>query len=97
MAGLIRDSRLKCDVYDGGAYRVAGTASKRGVAGRYRVRLFDRFSARFLYETWSATDGSYVFNNIAYRQNGYFVIEFDHNDILLNAAIADLVTPEPMP
>lgn len=88
---------LQQDIYDGGAYRITGTVTELGVVGRYRVRLFDRASARCLRETWSAADGSYSFNDIAYRANGYFAVAYDHGDSPLNAAIADLITPEPMP
>lgn len=82
---------------DGGLYRIVGTISELGVSGSYRVRLFDRLSARCLRESWSGNDGSYAFNNVAYRPNGYFIVAYDHGDNPLNAAIADLITPEPMP
>ncbi|MCO5763771.1 MAG: hypothetical protein NHG36_20095 [Chromatiaceae bacterium] len=59
--------------------------------------MFDRLSARCLRESWSGNDGAYAFNNIAYRPNGYFIVAYDHGDNPLNAAIADLITPEPMP
>lgn len=85
------------EVEDGGGYRITGTVTELGVAGPYRVRLFDRQSARCLRETWSVADGSYSFDYIAYRANGYFAIAYDHGDNPLNAAIADLITPEPMP
>lgn len=85
------------DAWDGGNYRIIGTVTELGVVGAYRVGLFDRFSAKCIRETFSAIDGSYSFNNLAYRQNGYFAIALDHGDNPLNAAIADLITPEPMP
>lgn len=88
---------LRRDMENGGASRVGGTVTELGVAGSYRVRLHDRKSAQCLRETWSAADGSYVFNDIAHRPNGYYVVAFDHGANPLNAAIADLVTPEPMP
>lgn len=98
MAGYFRGlTRLSCDLEAGGCYRIAGTADELGVLGRYRVRLFDRVSGRPLRETWSDSAGNYAFNYIAYRAQGYFVVAFDHGDSPLNAAIADLVTPEPMP
>jgi hypothetical protein len=87
---------IKSDVVDGGSFRIAGTVDELGSAGKYRVRLFDRQSARCIRETWSATDGSYSFDWIAYRYRGYFVIAYDHGDNPVNAAIADMITPEPM-
>lgn len=87
----------RSDFYDGGRYRIIGTVTELGLAGRYRVRLFDRQSARCIAQTWSNASGAYAFSGIAYRANGYFVVAYDHGDNPLNAAIADLVTPEPMP
>jgi hypothetical protein len=95
--GVIMPTGWRDDLYDGGAYRIAGTVDELGVAGPYRVRLFDRQSARCIRETWSAADGSYSFPYIAYRPNGYFAVAYDHGDNPLNAAIADLITPESMP
>lgn len=98
MAGAFRGlTRLTRDIEDGGAYRVAGTVDELGVVGRYRVRLFDRISGRILRETWSDADGAYAFNYIAYRAEGYFAVAFDHGASPQNAAIADRITPEPMP
>lgn len=88
---------LRAEIEHGGNYQITGTVTELGTAGRYRVRLFDRRTARCIRETWSAADGSYSFPYIAYRANGYFVVAYDHGDNPLNAAIADFVTPEPMP
>ncbi|MBK1719239.1 hypothetical protein [Thiocystis violacea] len=85
------------DVYDGGHYRIIGAVDELGAVGPYRVRLFDRQSARCIRETWSDEAGNYRFDWIAYREQGYFAIAYDHGDNPLNAAIADLITPEPMP
>ena len=82
---------------NGGFHRITGTVTELGAAGVYRVRLFDRRSAQCLRETWSAADGSYAFPNVANQPNGYFAVAFDHGENPLNAAIADLITPEPMP
>lgn len=87
--------------YQGG-YRITGSVTELGSPGAYRVRLFDRRTGMMVRETWSASTGEYAFNNITptpnnTATNGYFVIAFDHGDNPLNAAIADLVTPEPMP
>lgn len=88
---------LRADQQDCGVYQITGTVDELGVAGAYRVRLFDRISARCIRETWSDASGAYAFQNIAYRYRGYFVIAYDHGDNPHNAAIADLMTPEAMP
>lgn len=97
IAGLLFQPGVRVDIEDGGAYRITGNVDELGVYGSYRVRLFERRSGRCIRETWSAADGSYSFPSIAYRHQGYFAIAFDHVDNPLNAAIADLITPEPMP
>lgn len=81
----------------GGWHRITGTVTELGAVGAYRVRLFDRKTAICIREMWSAADGAYVFNNLANQPNGYFAVAFDHGADPLNAAIADLITPEPMP
>jgi hypothetical protein len=85
------------DINDAGQYRIKGVVDELGIVGRYRVRLFDRRSARCIRETWSAADGSYEFDWIAYRDKGYFIVAYDHGENPLNAAIVDLITPESMP
>lgn len=96
-AAHLRDPRFGRDMAMGGTYRIVGTVAEVGVAGPYRVRLHGRRSGLLVRETWSAADGSYSFPLIAYHLNGYYAIAFDHGDNPLNAAIADLITPEPMP
>lgn len=96
--GVLHLPRITADLQDGGNYRIADNVSRLGVLGTYRVRLFDRLSGRLIRETWSNVDGSYAFEFIAYRLNGYFIVAFDHTSgDRRNAAIADLITPEPMP
>lgn len=97
MPGRAMVLTLRRNIVDGGPYQITGTVDELGVVGRYRVRLFDRTSGRCTCETWSAADGSYSFPSIAYRLNGYFAVAYDHGDSPLNAAIADLLTPEVMP
>lgn len=98
MAGkMILSPLIRRDAEDGGSYRVRGTITEDGAVANRRVRLFNRVDGRLLRETWSAADGSYQFNRIAYRAQGYIVIVHDHGSNPKNAAIADLVTPEPMP
>lgn len=74
-----------------GNYRIVGTVKELGVAGAYRVRLFDKQSARCIRETWSKLDGSYCFDNIADTE--YFVVAYDHGDDPKNAQIFDFVRP----
>lgn len=100
--GVVANSRIPRilrgpNYYFGGSYRIAGTVTEMGVPGPYRVRLFHRASALCLAETWSTADGAYVFNNLAGTSNDYFAVAYDHGDNPLNAAIADLITPEAMP
>lgn len=97
MATRILPSLLKHNLYYCGRYRIIGTVTELGVTGRYRVRLFDRKIGLCVQETFSSSDGTYAFNAIKFITNGYFVVAFDHGDNPLNAAIADLVTPESMP
>lgn len=81
----------------GGFHRITGTVTELGAAGVYRVRLFDRRTAMCVRETWSAANGTYAFDHLENQPNGYFAIAHDHGASPLNAAIADLITPEPMP
>ena len=87
----------KYSVFYGGGYRITGTVAELGVLGRYRVCLMERLTNKCVNQVVSAADGVYVFDNIKYQANGYYVIAFDRGDNPLNAAIADLITPEPMP
>lgn len=81
----------------GGAYQISGAVDRLGQVGSYRVMLFDRASGRYIRETTSSALGAYAFTNLEYRASGYFAVAFDSNATPLNAAIADLITPELMP
>lgn len=85
------------DKYYGG-YRIRGTAKKQGAVGRFPLALMVKDSGQIIRKTMSAADGSFAFNNIDYLYQGYTVVEYD-GELAdpLNAAIADLVTPEAMP
>lgn len=96
MTNSILSPILKGNEFDYGLYRIVGTVARLGVAGVYRVRLFDHRTARCIYETWSDNQGHYAFNYLTSNYS-YFVIAFDGIPDSLNAAIADLVIPEPMP
>lgn len=85
------------DTQDGGAHRITGTVDELGQSGAYRVRLHDRVSGRLIRETWSDASGAYSFGSIANRPQGYYLLAFDHGADPVNAAVADLVSPEPMP
>lgn len=80
-----------------GNYRIVGTVTESGIPGAYPVRLYDRQTGRLLAETQSAANGDYAFSSLVNRLNGYFTVAHDYGNNPLNAAIADLVTPEPMP
>lgn len=97
MAGRLLCRLSRANAWLGGRFRITGTVTELSIAGAYRVRLYDRKTGTLLKETWSSANGAYTFSSIAAQDNGYFVIAFDHGDNPLNAAIADLITPEPMP
>lgn len=84
------------DMVDGGGYRIHGTAKKQGWPGRYRIRLFDRLSGRLVREVWSAPNGAYSIEYIAYRYQGYFATLHDSAPYKYLDG-RDYVTPEPMP
>lgn len=81
----------------GGIYQIRGTVSRENIPGKYKVVLFDAFSKLMVAQKNSDNDGSFVFTHLKYIDNGYFLVAYDHTGTPLNAAIADLVTPEPMP
>ena len=74
-----------------GSYSISGTVKELGVTGAYRVRLFDKQSARCIRETWSAGNGTYSFENLA--DLTYFVVAYDHGATPQNAAVVDSVQP----
>jgi len=83
-----------------GEYRITGTAQVQGAAAQRRILLLERTSGKALRETRSdASTGAFAFNYLANWPKGYLLIEQDWREGAspFNAAIADLVTPEPMP
>lgn len=98
MAGrLLLSPLIRRDAEDGGSHRIRGTITEDGAVAARRVRLFNRLDGRLLREAWSGPDGTYRFDRLAYREQGYLVIVHDHGANPKNAAAADLATPEPMP
>lgn len=85
--------------YFNGNFCIKGIASRLGVPGQYFVCLFDKKTKRIIESQWSNKDGEYEFRGFALIDKGYFIIEYDNDSesSLLNAAISDFVTPEPMP
>ena len=97
MTTTVMPNPVLVDMMFGGLFKITGIVYELGVAGSYRVRLFDRKSGVCVSETWSSANGAYTFNNIAYKYKGYFVVAFDHGvNARPEAGIVDLVTPELM-
>lgn len=70
--------------------------SRAGVMGSYRVYLLDRETGELVARTISTSDGHYAFSNLKVVQDGYLLTAIDNDPKVdaLNAAVADLVTPE---
>lgn len=64
-----------------------------------RVRLIEKTSGRVAAESWSNQTGGGVFERLAFIEQGYAVHAYNNttNPLLDYPAIADFVTPEPMP
>lgn len=93
---LVAPKRL--NPYFGGGHRIAGTAAKLGAVGAYNVLLYDRRSGMLLARTVSASNGTFSFDGLEYRPNGYRLVAEDGATVSpLNAAVADLITPVVMP
>lgn len=75
--------------------RIAGTVSKLGTPGPYRVRLHLRRNGVLYAQTWSNAAGDYVFEIVP--PEPCYVVAFDDSDTPVNAAISDYVMPVPMP
>lgn len=88
----------RIDVEHGGVHRIVGTVKEKGTPDQPLSRLVGLFRMRdkiFIRETWSAPDGSYVFDWIDGAEK-YFTVAFDHLGNY-RAVIADNLVPEPMP
>lgn len=97
MTTTVFPSLIAVDIVHGGPYSINGTVSRLGVVGKYKVRCYHHHTGKLIKETWSDTNGAYLFTGLKYLANGYFSVAFDNNATPLNAAISDLITPEPMP
>lgn len=95
-AGKILLLPASCDPVFGGHHRIASTVDRLGSPGPYPVRLYHRPTGRLVRASRSDANGNYAFEAIKYEADGYFAVAHDTNGEPLNAAIADLLTPEPM-
>lgn len=85
------------DTLFGGNHRVRGAVTVSGAPQRRRVIVFDRASGLPLREIWSDASGAYEAKYLKNVPQGYVIVAFDLGANPKNAAIADLVTPEPIP
>jgi hypothetical protein len=85
------------DTLFGGQHRARGVITVSGAQARRRVIVFDRATGLPLREIWSAASGNYEAKYLKNVPQGYVIVAFDSGNNPKNAAIADLVTPEPMP
>lgn len=80
-----------------GAFRVFGTVAVSGspdIPVSRKVRLYHvKTGCNCAAETWSAADGTYVFEGI--NRGPWTVISYDHTGEF-NAVVADNIIPEPM-
>jgi len=96
MAGSILQELHSYDLDFGGLGQISDTIDEEGTAGAYRVRLYHRLTGKLIKQVWSHADGTYTFDHIAEESEGYFVVGFDHGATPVQAAVGDLITPEPM-
>lgn len=89
---------LRRDVYFGGGGRIAGTVKEKGTPDQPLVRevlLWSESTRTLVASTWSAPDGSYVFDGLD-RTQRYTVLAYDYTHAY-RAVVADNLTPEAMP
>lgn len=99
MNAIFRSTRYAVNVIYGGNGRIYGNVTRQGgaLSPVALLRLYDRKSGTLISKKWVFSNNGYSFDYLKIVNNGYYVIAFDYNSHPLNAAIADLVTPEPMP
>lgn len=83
----------------GGNTQIKGTITKLGVDVSRRWFCIDRVSMKPIAVGKSDDSGAYTIRYLRYLPNRYLVVAVDDAAISnpLNAAVADLITPEPMP
>lgn len=92
-----KSALVRIDETFGGPGKIVSTVDELGVAGQYRVVLHHRTTGIPIAQTFSdPVTGAYSFENLRIESGGYYAVAFDHGNDPLNAAIADLLTPEPM-
>lgn len=82
-----------------GTGRIADTVTRMGAPGIFLVRAYDRESGLLVRHVLSDASGAYVIDRIPKKSAGIFIVAYDAPNASnpVNAAIADFVTPEPMP
>lgn len=82
----------------GGSTQIKGTITKLGVAVNRRWACLDRISLKIIAIGRSDDSGNYFIRYLRYFPNRYLMFAID--DLIdsgtLNAAVADLITPEPI-
>lgn len=80
--------------YNSANYGISGFVYRLGVKCSCEVFIYYRSSGSLVKIRTSDRNGYYAFHNLTNLSSGYFAIAFDKVTPLLNAAIADLITPE---
>lgn len=77
-----------------GDRQITGIVTVLGQPASRKVRCYDLDSGRLAAEVWSTPNGDYTIQRLMAGRR-YCVIAHDHTE-QYNAAIADLIEPEPM-
>lgn len=92
-----RHAEVVADMFHGGRGVISGTVKEATASGEIalmrRVRLHRKSDGMVTRETWSDSNGSYYFSDIAIQP--YYVTSFDHTG-QHNAVIKDSIVPELM-
>jgi len=76
-----------------GPYQLTGVVDRLGILGSYRVSLFDHQTGTCVASLWSDPSGQFTFNNLAYKDKGYFATASDHLTPTQKSVIFDYITP----
>lgn len=76
--------------------KLSGNVSKLGVAGAFRLMLFERDTGDWVATTTSGIDGTYLIENIPDHAEGYFLVAFDDTVDPVGAAVSDQLILEEM-